>query len=154
MTVMVPVAIVGHVPETAGIIGPSPEVMTVPPLLLPLLLLEPASFLTVDPELDPEPELDPDPDPELKPPPEPLPPLDPELALPELLEALPSDSVPPFEDPTLDPPAPVPSEGVPGLLAHPAAVVAPSHASAVHRAFAIELTLHAFAAIQRMFRGC
>jgi hypothetical protein len=152
MTVMVPVAIVGHVPETAGIIGPSPDVITVPPLLLPLLLLEPASFLTVDPELDPEPE----PDPELEPvpPPEPLPPPDPELALPELLEALPSDSVPPFEDPTLDPPAPVPSEGVPGLLAHPATVAAPSHVSAVHRAFAIELTLHSFAAIQRMLCGC
>ncbi len=144
---MLPVAIVGHVPETAGIVGPLPEVITLPLLLPLLLLLEPASFLTVDPELEPEldeavPELEP------APPPEPLPPPDPELALPELLEALPSDSVPPFEDPTLDPPDPVPSEGVPGLLAHPATVAAPSHASAVHRAFAIELTLHSFTAMQ------
>jgi hypothetical protein len=50
---MLPVAIVGHVPITAGITG-SPEPWTTVPLLLPLPPLEPPSFFVVDPELDPE----------------------------------------------------------------------------------------------------
>ncbi len=103
----------------------------------------------LDPLPDDEPELD-ELAPELEPEPPPLllPPE--ELPLPELPDALPSVSGPPFEDPMPDPPAPVPSPGVPGLFAHPISVDAPSHASAVHRAFAIAPTLQSFAAVQRM----
>jgi len=93
---MLPVAIVGHVPITAGIVG-SPEPATGVPLLLPLplLLLEPPSFL-FDPELDPE--------------------LEPELEPPLELEGDP----PPLElDPVLDPGDPLelpPGEPSPSVV--------------------------------------
>jgi hypothetical protein len=78
---MVPVAIFGHVPITAGIFGsPEPVTLVMPPL--PLLPLEPPSLLD-------EPPPDPDP-PELLDPPLELeadPPLEPEPE-PELLEPL------------------------------------------------------------------
>lgn len=70
-TVMVPVAMVGQVPDTAGIVGPDPvvviEPLLLPPLPLPPLLLDAPLLLPepplLDPELDPKPELEP-PEPE------------------------------------------------------------------------------------------
>jgi hypothetical protein len=100
---MVPVASVGHVPLAAGIAGPLPVVMTVP-LLLPLPLLDPASFLGVDPEL--EPELDP----ELLPLELPLLPPDPDPEPPSS-EPPPSSSDAEVE-PSGDPSRPVPYEGI------------------------------------------
>jgi hypothetical protein len=70
-TMMLPVAIVGQVPITAGIVG-SPEPTAVVPLLLPLLPPAPLSFLVVDPELDPELELELEPPLELEVAPPPL----------------------------------------------------------------------------------
>jgi hypothetical protein len=73
LTVIVPVAMLGHVPLTAGILGPEPVVMT--PLLLP-----PACASAEPPELPDdaavEPELLP---PDALPDDDPLPPVDPEL---------------------------------------------------------------------------
>jgi hypothetical protein len=100
---MLPVAIVGHVPITAGITG-SPEPWTGVPLLLPLPpLLEPPSFFVVDPELDPELVLELEPPLELEVAPPPLeldPVLDPwdPLEPPVPLELL------PFADPSADSP--------------------------------------------------
>ncbi len=146
MTVMLPVAIVGQVPDTAGITGPLPEVITV---------VDPPSFVDPDDEPDPDPLPDPEePEPELLPPdPEPplLPPwLPPELPLPEPPEPLdlpPSPSVAPVEEvPPLEEPVPEPFPAGVVPFAHPSTVDAPSHARVVHRAFAIELTLQSFEA--------
>src|SRR3984957_5738426 len=145
MTVMLPVAIVGQVPEAAGIVGPSPDVVTVPDDDPPPSLLEPPD---PDPLPDPVPE---DPEPELVPlelvPPLPLPPWDPELPPcedPELLAVLASLSSPPETLP-LDVPCPGPPRVGSVPLAHPTTADAPSHARTVQRTSVIELTLQSFA---------
>jgi hypothetical protein len=58
-TVMVPVAIVGHVPLTAGILGPEP-VVVIEPLLLPLPLPLPPACASAPPELDDDTWLEPE----------------------------------------------------------------------------------------------
>ena len=143
MTVMFPVAIFGHVPEAAGIVGPFPDVVTVPGPPSPLV---------------PEPEPLPDPAPEPEPEPAPLEPLPPLLPLPLLLVWLPPElpelldavvsPVPPLEEPPpFEEPSPGPPGEVPGMpFAHPTTVDAPRHAKTVQRTLAIELTLHSFAA--------
>ena len=158
MTVMLPFAIVGQVPDTAGIVGPLPVVMTVvnPP---------PPSFFEPDDEPDDEPLLDPVPpdEPEPEPvPPELVPPLlwaPPELPLPEppeLLDLPPSPSVAPLpldEVPPPDEPVPDPEFEVP-FAAHPTTVDAPRHARTVHRTSAIELTLQSSPANRNGRLGC
>lgn len=143
---MLPDAIVGHVPDTAGITGPFPLVMTV-----------------IGPPSPWEPDPDPDPLPELEPVPEELAPdeLAPEEPVPEedpALDELPPDDVEPegvpLELPELPEPLDVPSPGavapvpepppkppVVEPFAHQTAVDALRHARAVHRPFVIELTL-------------
>jgi hypothetical protein len=74
LTVMLPVTMLGHVPLTAGILGPEPVVMT--PLLLP-----PACASAEPPELPDDEVVDPEllPPPDALPDDDPLPPVDPEL---------------------------------------------------------------------------
>ncbi len=135
---MLPVAIWGHVPETAGICGPFPDVVTV---------VGPPSPLEPEPEPLPDPAPEPAPL-EPEPPPLPLPLLfgfPPEL--PELLDAFVSP-VPPLEEPApFEEPSPGSPVEVPGMpFAHPTTADAPRHARTVQRTLAIELTLQSFAA--------
>jgi hypothetical protein len=133
---MLPEVIMGHVPDTAGITGPLPLVMTV--------IGPPSSW---EPDPDPLPELEPvleepgpdEPVPEEEPALDELPPDDVEpegvpLELPEPLDVPSPEAVAPVPEPLPKPPVEEP-------FAHQTAVDALRHARAVHRPFVIELTL-------------